>query len=131
MIALHWQMLLPIFTMADLIAIYFVVDVVTTFVAISLYCKVADVIAIICGRWKTTKCLYVMLAHVITMVVDGITTQGGFYLADVIAMVADGITTGQLYFNFSSEMFNRASSHMCGRWNLPTFLFRDGLLAPM
>ena len=104
MIALHWQMLLPIFTMADLIAIYFVVDVVTTFVAISLYCKVADVIAIICGRWKTTKCLYVMLAHVITMVVDGITTQGGFYLADVIAMVADGITIGQLYFNFSSEM---------------------------
>ena len=49
-------------------------------------------------------------------------------MADVIAMVADGITTGQLYFNFSSEMFNRTSSHMCGRWNLPTFLFRDGLL---
>ena len=83
-------MLLPIFTVADLIAIYFVVDVVATFVAISLYCKVADVIAIICGRWKTIKCLYVMLA-------------------DVIAMVADGITTGQLYFNFSSEMFNRTS----------------------
>ena len=48
-----------------------------------------------------------MLADVIAMVVDGITTQGGFYLAGVIAMVADGITTGQLYFNFSSEMFNR------------------------
>ena len=91
MVALHWQMLLPIFTVADLIAIYFVVDVVTTFVAISLYCKVADVIDIICSRWKTTKCLYVMLADVIGMVVDGITTQGGFYLADVIAMVADGM----------------------------------------
>ena len=101
------------------------------FVAISLYCKVADVIAIICGRQKTTKCLYVMLADVIAMVVEGITTQGGFCLADVIAMVADGITTGQLYFNFSYEMFNRTSSHMCGRWNLPTFLFRDGLLALM
>ena len=108
MIALNWQMLLPIFTVEDLIAIYFVVDV-TTFVAISLYCKMADVFAIICGRWKTTKCLYVMLADVIAMVVDGITTQGGFYLADVIAMVTDGITTGQLYFNFSSEMFNRTS----------------------
>ena len=47
-----------------------------------------------------------MLADVIAMVVDGITTQGGFYLADVTAMVADGITIGQLYFNFSSEMFN-------------------------
>ena len=131
MIALHWQMLLSIFTVADLIAIYFVVDVVTTFVAISLYCKVADVIAIICGRWKTTKCLHVMLADVIAMMVDGITTQGGFYSADVIAMVADGITTGQLYFNFSSEIFNRTSSHMCGRWNLPTYLFRDGLVALM
>ena len=51
------------------------------------------------------------------------------YLADVIAMVADGITTGQLHFNVSSEMFNR--TYMCGRWNLPTFLFRDGLLALM
>ena len=126
-------MLLPIFFVADLIAIYFVVDVVTTFlfVAISLYCKVADVVAIVCGRWKTTNCLYAMLADAIAMVVDGITTYGGFYLADVIAMVADGITTGQLYFNSSSEMFNRTSSHICGRWNLPTFLFRDGLLALM
>ena len=67
--------------------------------------------------------MFVMLADVIAMVVDGITTLGEFYLADVIVMVADGITTGQLYFNFSSEMFNRTSSHMCGRWNLPTFLF--------
>ena len=79
--------------MADLIAIYFVVDVVTTFlfVAISLYCKVADVVAIICGRWKTTNCLYVMLADIIVMVVDGITTQGGF-------------------------LFGRCSSHH-SRWN--------------
>ena len=77
------------------------------------------------------NCLYVMLADVIAMVADGITTQGGFYLADVTAMVADGITTGQLYFSFSSEMFNRTSSHMCDRWNLSTFLFRDGLLALM
>ena len=115
-------MLLPIFTVVDLIGLYFVVDVVTTFfVTISLFCKVADVTAIVCGRWKTTKCSYMMLADVIAMVVDGITTQGGFYLADIIAMVADGITTDQLYFNFSSAMFNRTSSHMCGRWNLPTF----------
>ena len=31
------------------------------------------------------------------------------------------------YFNFSSGLFNRTSSHMCGRWYLPIFLFRDGL----
>ena len=73
-------MLLPIFIVADLIAIYSVVDVDTTllFVTISLYCNVADVVAIICGTWNTTNCLYVMMADVIAMVVDGITTQGGF-----------------------------------------------------
>ena len=72
-----------------------------------------------------------MLADVIAMMADGIATQVGYYLADVKAIVADGITTGQYYFNFSSEMFNRTSSQMCGGWNLPTFLFRDGLLALM
>ena len=35
------------------------------------------------------------------------------------------------YFSLSSEMFSRTSSHMCGRWYLPTFLFRDGLLTLM
>ena len=35
------------------------------------------------------------------------------------------------YFIFSSEMWNRTSSHMCGRWYLPLFLFRDGLLTLM
>ena len=70
-----------------------------------------------------------MLADVIAMVADGIATKGGYYLGDDKSIVADGITTGQHYFNFSSEMFNRSSSQMCGRWNLPTFLFRDGLLA--
>ena len=72
-----------------------------------------------------------ILADVIAMVVDGMATQGGLYLAHVNAMVADGITTGKPYFRFSSEMFNRTSSQMCGRWNLPTFLFRVGLLALM
>ena len=71
------------------------------------------------------------LADVIAIVADGMATQGGLCLADVNAMVADGIATGQLYFRFSSEMLNRTSSQMCGRWNLPTFLFRDGLLALM
>ena len=85
----------------------------------------------VCGRWKTTKYLIMMLADVIAMVADGMATQGRLYLADDKAMVTDGITTGQLYFKFSSEMFNRISSQMCGRWNLPTFLFRDGLLALM
>ena len=33
-----------------------------------------------------------------------------------------------IFFNFSSEMLNRTSSQMCGRWYLPVFLFRDGSL---
>ena len=33
-----------------------------------------------------------------------------------------------IYFKFSSEILNRISSQMCGRWYLPMFLFRDGLL---
>ena len=35
------------------------------------------------------------------------------------------------YFNLSSEMLSRTSSHICGRWYLPTFLFKDGLLTLM
>ena len=45
--------------------------------------------------------------------------QGGVVLADGIARSA--------YFNLSSEMLCRTSSHMCGRWYLPIFLLRDGL----
>ena len=33
-----------------------------------------------------------------------------------------------LVFILSSELLSRTSSHTCGRWYLPTFLFRDGLL---
>ena len=32
------------------------------------------------------------------------------------------------YVILSSEVFNRTSSQMCGRWYFPMFLFRDGLL---
>ena len=35
---------------------------------------------------------------------------------------------GQSYFYFSSEVLSRTSSHICDRWYLPIFLFRDGLL---
>ena len=52
-------------------------------------------------------------------------------------MVADVIASGRWkshkvnYFNFSSEVLNRTSSHTCGRWYLPTFLLRDGSLTLM
>ena len=41
------------------------------------------------------------------------------------------MATGSVHFNLSSEVLNRTSSHMRGRWYLPMFLFRDGLLTLM
>ena len=47
-------------------------------IVICLFSKVADVIAFMCVvDGKTIKYLYIMLADVIAMVVDGMTTQGG------------------------------------------------------
>ena len=68
----------------------------------------ADVIA--SGRWNShwLECINVVKADVITL------------LADVMAK-------GH-YFNFSSVLLTRTLSHMWGRWYLPIFLFRDGLL---
>ena len=74
-------------------------------------------------------------------------------MADVVAFVADVMATGStvyivcciifihlfyftsffivfilhlfgFYFILSSELLSRTSSHTCGRWHLPTFLFR-------
>ena len=50
--------------------------------------------------------------------------------ADVIALLADVMATGS-YFSLSSMLLIRTSSHTCGRWYLPIFLFRDGLLTLM
>ena len=49
----------------------------------------------------------------------------------VVGVLADGLANGQHYSNLSSEMLYRTSSHICGRWYLPMFLFRDGLLTLM
>ena len=102
-----WLILLPLvlfgyvyIALADVIAIFYgrsychvvVVDVVTTY-----YCYLPILqdgrcyCLCICGRWKTTNYLIVILADVIAMVADEMATQGGLYLADVNAMVADGI----------------------------------------
>ena len=59
-------------------------------------------------------------ADVVAMVADVMAT-GWMCLADVIAMVADVIATGH-YFNFSSVLLTRTSSHIWGRWYLPMFL---------
>ena len=43
--------------------------------------------------------------------------------------MAGVIATVSIYFNLSSEMLTRTLSQICGRWYLPMFLLRDGLLA--
>ena len=103
LIMFYWLMLLPFIVVADLIAICLWLMLLP--LCVVYYClfnsKVADVIAMVCGWWKTTFCLFVFLADVIAMVVDGNNHLGWDFLADVMAMVADGIATGQLYFNLS------------------------------
>ena len=70
------------------------------------------------------------MADVIAIMADGIAIYRLEYKADVIAFVVDGITTGS-YLSLSSMLLIRTSSHTCGRWYLPMFLFRDGLLTLM
>ena len=64
----------------------------------------------------------------------GIANQGGYnkHLADVVAISGRWNSHWvNFYFNFSSKMLNRTSCHMYGRWYLPRFLLRDGLLTPI
>ena len=64
--------------MADVIAILVWWMVLPLLIVICLFSKVADVIAFMCVvDGKTTRYLYNVLADVIAMVVDGMTTQGG------------------------------------------------------
>ena len=67
------------------------------------------------------------LADVIAIVADGMATGWNVFKAYVITLLADVKTMGH-YFNFSSVLLTSTSSHMWGRWYLPMFLFRDGLL---
>ena len=87
--------------LADVIAFALVVDVKTTTVSWDgwCYCHVADVIA-----------------------------TAGWCGWQMLLPVADGKATESFYFSFSSEVSTRTSSQTCGRWYLPTFLFRDGSL---
>ena len=86
-------------------------DLLCFFVADGITTCLADVIAIM-ARWYSHIYLYRLEK------------------ADVTAFVADAMATGY-YFSLSSMLLIRTSSHICGRWYLPIFLFRDGLLTLM
>ena len=64
-----------------------------------------------CGRWNS-HCRVGVLWQMLMPVVDGKITKVN-------------------YFRFSHDVLNRTSSQTCGRWYLPTFLFRDGSLILM
>ena len=64
-------------------------------------------------------------------VADGKSHYRVVVLWQMLLPVADWKNHKVNYFNFSSEVLNRTSSQTCGRWYLPTFLFRDGSLTLM
>ena len=127
-----WEVIMFLFQMADVIAMILlngwcychtlsdmkpmtsVVDVVTTWLCL------ADVVA---NVWSCGRC-YCHLADVIAMRVE----DWQVFKASVADVIA---TRVWYYFNFSSVMLFRTSSHTCGRWYLPIFLLRDGLFTLM
>ena len=80
---------------------------------------------VLSDRWNSH--MLQQMADVISQVADVIATAGWGCVV-MVCLMADGIAMGLFYFNLSSEVLNRTSSHMHGRWNLPMFLFRDGSL---
>ena len=104
------------------------------------YCQVADGMA-------TTGCFYVCTGRCYYHVADGLQQQFGrcyCQVADAIATTGCSCVYWWIflpggrwnsyrisYFNFSSGVLSRTSSHMCGIWYLPMFLLRDGLLTLM
>ena len=75
--SLLWQILLPIL-MADVVAMSVWWMLLPPVFVIYFISKVADVIAFMCVEdGKTTCYLQIILADVVAMVADGITTQGG------------------------------------------------------
>ena len=81
------------------------------------------------GRWNSHFRLNVGWCY--CHVADGITTTGLKCWQMLLLMWQMGIATGSVHFNLSSEVLNRTSTHIWGRWYLPMFLFRDGLLTLM
>ena len=62
-------------------------------------------------------CLWFLMLWNLCLLVS----SGGATMPDVIG----------IYFNFNSGDLASTSSQMCGSWNLPMFLLRDGSLALM
>ena len=119
--------------MADVIAI--VANVVTTIKQLECINIVADVIA----TWSADVIANVADVIATYFIVCWLMLLPWWYMLKphrvmliwqmLKPFVADVITTVSSYLKFSSEMLSRTSSQICGRWYLPMFLLRDGLLS--
>ena len=96
----------------------------------SLSVLMADGIAKMSLMFCNHQCWYIQYGRCYSQLADGIATLD-WNVGWCYCHVADGIATGSVHFNLSSEVLNRTSSHMWGRWHLPMFLFRDELLTLM
>ena len=96
----------------------------------------ADVIAITVEGVKPQCSMLQQLADVIAkwqmeLLPKGVFVHTGRCYLPGGRWIITAIATGSDYFSLSSGVLSRASSHMCGRWYLPMFLLRDGLLTLM
>ena len=85
----------------------------------------ADVIAT-CGRWNG----HMFLIRLMLLPLWQMEWPHGWNVSRQILLPwwQMGQATGSIYFNFSSLLLIRTSSHIWGRWYLPMLLFKDGLL---
>ena len=103
-----------------------VADVITTL--LPLIVILADVIAMMCWCYVTTN--WCIFGWCYCQVADGMATVGLEWW-QMLLPCGRWNSHWVNYFNLSSEVLNRTSSHMWGRLYLPIFLFRDGLLTLM
>ena len=86
----------------------------------SCYANVSMHYLFFCSLWMACE----------TVTVAGVRTPCHKHVGNCNAWMVDGKTTilkGANYFSFISDMLNRTSSQMWGKWYLPMFLFWDGL----
>ena len=81
-------------------------------------------------RLMLLPCLIFYVVDIITTVADGIATQGELIVFECDVWQMEWPLSAS-YINCGSVMLTRTSSHICGRWYLPMFLFRDGLFLLM
>ena len=107
-----WLMLLPCVSVVDVITTE--ADVIAWYIL--FYFILADVIANVCGRCYNHTCLTQCGGRCYCQVADGMATVGWVMVKWMMLLpLGRCYSHGSIsYFNLSSGMLNRTSSHMCG-----------------